>query len=123
MPRVGGLKTEIASGAWLNQRRWEIKWQCYSTIAEHLGEVALLLEQVNAIQRQAPGLDEETFAKRTAEKEAALAAALEKHRRYASIARIVVAPRKYGRSSASSLSSSTPPRPSTSKRTQHIRPG
>jgi len=47
---------------------------------------------VNAIQRQAPGLDEETFAKRTAEKEAALAAALEKHRRYASIARIVVAP-------------------------------
>src|SRR6267143_5646049 len=31
------IKTEIASGVWLKQRRWDIKWECYSKIAENIG--------------------------------------------------------------------------------------
>src|SRR2546422_5436365 len=54
------IKTQVSGEAWMKQRRAEIKWECYSKLAEDLGELATLLQEVRFIQRRgpAPGFDQ-----------------------------------------------------------------
>ena len=54
------IKAEISGEEWLKQRRWQIKWDCYSKLAEDLGELATLLQEVRFIlgRGPVPGLDQ-----------------------------------------------------------------
>jgi len=88
------IKTQVSGEAWMKQRRAEIKWECYSKLAEDLGELATLLQEVRFIRRRGPvpGFDQAALDNKIALNQAAADAAMERHRRYASIARIVVPP-------------------------------
>jgi hypothetical protein len=80
--------------SWLQQRRWELKWQCYSQLAEHYGELSMLIsEHIGMTKRLA--LAGEDRGSLVAEENRLLAAMRERFeptRRYGSIARIVVPP-------------------------------
>jgi len=86
------IKAEISGEEWLKQRRWQIKWDCYSKLAEDLGELATLLQEVRFIlgRGPVPGLDQAAIDNKVTLNQAAANAAMERHRRYASIARIVI---------------------------------
>jgi len=81
--------------SWFQQKRWEWKWQCYSQLAEHYGELHTLLLESTAMAHAIDAAQSTEREKLTAERDRRLAAIRDRFelaRRWGSIARIVVPP-------------------------------
>jgi len=81
--------------AWIRQRRWDLKWECYSKVAEHLGELEALTDEVIDIAnltREARSEEREAYERILRPRIERANQQFESYRRYASMARIVVPP-------------------------------
>jgi hypothetical protein len=88
------IKAEISGELWLKQKRWDAKWQCYSSIVENLGELHTLISETIAFGSRHPpqGQDQAVHDSVIEKKGIEIDAAFQKVRRSGSIARIVVGP-------------------------------
>ena len=78
--------------SWLGQKRWELKWHCYSQMAEHYGELHTLISELIGVTNT---IAQHPTDRLTAERDRLLVAIRERFelaRRYGSIARIIVPP-------------------------------
>lgn len=81
------IKAEITGTLWLRQKRFDLKWQCYSELVQGLGEVHTIISELIALEAGGPDP-----AGQIAIKKRMLDEALMKSRQFGSIARIAVAP-------------------------------
>jgi hypothetical protein len=86
------IKADISGELWLKQKSWDLKWQCYSQLAEHLGELHTLISEAIAIKNLAlqPGQDPAAHTREFEARRSAARERFEKFRQYGSVARIVV---------------------------------
>ncbi len=88
------IKADISGALWLKQKRWDIKWECYSKLVEQFGELHARLAHAMAVEKAGRDRDhgetpEQYTARFNAVKEE-IEDGFEVARRYGSIARLVV---------------------------------
>jgi hypothetical protein len=81
------IKAEVGAGAWLNEKRWDRKWECYVDMVRRLGEIhTLIREQITLDPHRSD------YGQRLEDKKRAVTEAFVKFRQAGSIARITVEP-------------------------------
>ncbi len=81
------IKTEISGEAWLKQKRWDRKWDCYVEMVRSLGEVHTLIRESITLDPHSPD-----YAHQLEDRKRGVTEAFLKFRQFGSIARIAVAP-------------------------------
>jgi hypothetical protein len=81
------IKAEIGSTAWLKQKRWDRKWDCYVEVVKNLSEVHALIRESIELDPRRPG-----YAHQLEDTKHKAGEAFLKFRQFGSIARIAVAP-------------------------------
>jgi hypothetical protein len=51
------IKAQDSGEWWIKQKRWETKFQCYSQVVEHLGELHTILSEAIGLMNVGPGAD------------------------------------------------------------------
>lgn len=86
------IKAEVGAEAWLREKRWAIKWECYSEIVESLGELHTLISESIALERPSFGVDVAAAQSAAAERRSQAYAAFARFRRFGSKAQLAVSP-------------------------------
>ena len=81
------IKAEVSAEAWLWQKRWDRKWDCYVEMVRSLGEVHTLIRE--SMTLDPCGAD---YAHQLEDRKRGVTEAFLKFRQFGSIARIAVAP-------------------------------
>jgi hypothetical protein len=81
------IKAEISGAAWLNQKRFDLKWDCYAEMVRNLGEIHTIIREAISLNTRSPD-----YAHERERKGRAIGDAMMKFRQFGSVARIAVAP-------------------------------
>jgi len=81
------IKAEVSAEAWLRQKRWDRKWDCYVEMVRSLGEVHTLIRESITLDPHSPD-----YAHQLEHRKRGVTEAFLKFRQFGSIARIAVAP-------------------------------
>jgi hypothetical protein len=81
------IKAEVSAEAWLRQKRWDRKWECYVEMVRSLGEIHTLIRESMMLNPNSPD-----YAHQLEEKQRGVTEAVVKFRQFGSTARIAVAP-------------------------------
>jgi hypothetical protein len=81
------IKADVSADAWLKQKRWDRKWECYVEMVRNLGEIHTLIREQITLDPHSPD-----YAQQLEDKKRGVIEAFVKFRQFGSIARLAVAP-------------------------------